>query len=96
MNSHIPFDVNCVLCDINFLCFFVYRALHLLDFITFLETSYTSQSFSSKKKMSPEASYSGPTEVHSFDALLFDFDGTIIDSTDGKVIHSLYTFEVYS
>ncbi|KAK2754259.1 hypothetical protein FQN54_007138 [Arachnomyces sp. PD_36] len=37
--------------------------------------------------MSPEASYTGPAEVHSFDALLFDFDGTIIDSTDAIVKH---------
>lgn len=28
-------------------------------------------------------SFTGPSQVLSFDGLLFDFDGTIIDSTDG-------------
>jgi hypothetical protein len=28
-------------------------------------------------------SYSAPPQLLSFDGLLFDFDGTIIDSTDG-------------
>jgi glycerol 3-phosphatase-1 len=30
-----------------------------------------------------EADFSAPPEVLSFDGLLFDFDGTIVDSTDG-------------
>jgi hypothetical protein len=29
-------------------------------------------------------SFTGPPEVRSFDGLLFDFDGTIINSTDGQ------------
>jgi beta-phosphoglucomutase-like phosphatase (HAD superfamily) len=28
-------------------------------------------------------SYSAPPQVETFDGLLFDFDGTIVDSTDG-------------
>lgn len=27
--------------------------------------------------------FSAPAEVHTFDGLLSDFDGTIVDSTDG-------------
>ncbi|EED24099.1 glycerol-3-phosphate phosphatase (GppA), putative [Talaromyces stipitatus ATCC 10500] len=32
-------------------------------------------------------SYTGSSQIHSFDGLLFDFDGTIIDSTDAIVKH---------
>ena len=31
-----------------------------------------------------EESFSALPQVHSFDGLLFDFDGTIVDSTEGK------------
>lgn len=37
--------------------------------------------------MPSEPSFSGPTETFSFDAVLLDFDGTIIDSTDGEFVH---------
>lgn len=33
--------------------------------------------------------FSAPAEVHTFDGLLSDFDGTIVDSTDG--MKSLFT-----
>lgn len=31
--------------------------------------------------------FSAPGETHAFDGLLFDFDGTIVDSTDAIVKH---------
>ena len=31
-----------------------------------------------------EGTFSAPPQVHTFDGLLFDFDGTIVDSTEGK------------
>ncbi|WEW61640.1 DL-glycerol-3-phosphatase [Emydomyces testavorans] len=31
--------------------------------------------------------FSGPSQVHTFDGLLFDFDGTIVDSTEAIVKH---------
>lgn len=31
--------------------------------------------------------FSAPSETHSFDGLLFDFDGTVVDSTDAIVRH---------
>lgn len=34
-----------------------------------------------------ELSYSAPPEAVTFDGLLFDMDGTIIDSTDAVVKH---------
>ena len=34
-----------------------------------------------------ESSFSAPSQVHSFDGILLDFDGTIIDSTDAIVKH---------
>ncbi|KAG9564061.1 hypothetical protein KCU78_g15805, partial [Aureobasidium melanogenum] len=34
-----------------------------------------------------EHNFSAPAEVHSFSALLFDMDGTIIDSTNAIVKH---------
>ena len=33
---------------------------------------------------SAEGSFSAPPQIHLFDGLLSDFDGTIVDSTDGK------------
>jgi hypothetical protein len=33
--------------------------------------------------MSATETFSAPAEVHTFDGLLSDFDGTIVDSTDG-------------
>lgn len=32
----------------------------------------------------PQGSFSAPPQVHSFDGLLSDFDGTIVDSTEGE------------
>lgn len=32
----------------------------------------------------PSGSFSAPPQVHTFDGLLSDFDGTIVDSTDGQ------------
>ncbi|KAL1954478.1 hypothetical protein VTO42DRAFT_1154 [Malbranchea cinnamomea] len=37
--------------------------------------------------MGSAESFSAPPQVHSFDGLLFDFDGTIVDSTDAIVKH---------
>ena len=34
-----------------------------------------------------ELSFDAPPQVHSFDGILLDFDGTIIDSTDAIVKH---------
>jgi hypothetical protein len=34
-----------------------------------------------------ESSFDAPPQVHSFDGILLDFDGTIIDSTDAIVKH---------
>ena len=34
-----------------------------------------------------QPSFTGPTEVHSFAAVLVDMDGTIIDSTDAITKH---------
>lgn len=34
-----------------------------------------------------EPSFDAPHQVHSFDGILLDFDGTIIDSTDAIVKH---------
>jgi hypothetical protein len=35
--------------------------------------------------MSPaHGSFSAPPQIQTFDGLLSDFDGTIVDSTDGK------------
>lgn len=31
--------------------------------------------------------FSAPAETHSFDGLLFDFDGTVVDSTEAIVNH---------
>ncbi|KAJ5860376.1 uncharacterized protein N7529_007686 [Penicillium soppii] len=36
---------------------------------------------------STRGSFSAPTQVHTFDGLLSDFDGTIVDSTDAIVKH---------
>lgn len=36
--------------------------------------------------MSATETFSAPAEVHTFDGLLSDFDGTIVDSTDGMKI----------
>jgi hypothetical protein len=35
-------------------------------------------------EIAADGSFSAAPQVLSFDGLLFDFDGTIIDSTDGK------------
>jgi hypothetical protein len=37
-----------------------------------------------------QSSFSAPPQVLTFDGLLSDFDGTIVDSTDGKTM-LLYT-----
>ncbi|EAS27760.3 HAD hydrolase, family IA [Coccidioides immitis RS] len=37
--------------------------------------------------MGSMSNFSGPPQVHAFDGLLFDFDGTIIDSTEAIVKH---------
>jgi len=34
-----------------------------------------------------ESSFDAPPQVNSFDGILLDFDGTIIDSTDAIVKH---------
>lgn len=43
--------------------------------------------------MSAHGSYSGPPQTLTVDGLLFDFDGTIVDSTDGMPLsmHPLWT-----
>lgn len=41
--------------------------------------------------MSAQGSFSAPPQIHSFDGLLSDFDGTIVDSTDGKTTLCPYT-----
>ena len=37
--------------------------------------------------MAQNSDFSAPAETHVFDGLLFDMDGTIIDSTDAIVKH---------
>lgn len=32
-----------------------------------------------------EGSFSAPPQIHAFDGVLSDFDGTIVDSTDGTL-----------
>lgn len=44
---------------------------------------FSSTTLSSPTMSTAEANFSAPPEVLTFDGLLFDFDGTIIDSTDG-------------
>lgn len=40
--------------------------------------------------MSETGSFSAPPQVHTFDGVLSDFDGTIVDSTDGVYISAYY------
>jgi hypothetical protein len=39
-----------------------------------------------------QGSFSGPPEVVTFDGVLSDFDGTIVDSTDGKDYTQFYNY----
>lgn len=41
-----------------------------------------------------EGSFSAPPQIHTFDGVLSDFDGTIVDSTDGTLFFIAYTMLV--